>query len=221
MDYPIKFGDQLKQQLRSYRKARGLTQEQLGQLVGVTQRRIAEIEANPGVVAFDQVVAIVSALGAELVVRDNAKGPMPSSHRPAAPRAPYEFRNALLPSARHLIAHLTGDKARAPEAMLWRRDEDGDVPAQLTPDDRRRLVNALASAILINPKVLDAELGQGSHRASSQPHGAGGENVSEIHAQWASALGVSPQGLRESVLAAIAHRSAPHGLAQSPSKGSW
>lgn len=62
-DYPIRFSAQLRQHLRALRKRRGLTQAQLAALVGVSQARIAEIEANPGLVSFDQVVQLLSALG--------------------------------------------------------------------------------------------------------------------------------------------------------------
>lgn len=70
MDYPIRLADQLKAHLRSLRKQRGLTQAQLGQQLGIGQVRIAEIEAKPGLVSVDQLVKLLSALGAGLVVRD-------------------------------------------------------------------------------------------------------------------------------------------------------
>ncbi|MCZ7562897.1 MAG: helix-turn-helix transcriptional regulator [Burkholderiales bacterium] len=47
MDYPIRFPDQIRQQLRALRKTKGLTQAQLGKLLGVRQVRIAEIERDP------------------------------------------------------------------------------------------------------------------------------------------------------------------------------
>jgi HTH-type transcriptional regulator / antitoxin HipB len=66
MSYPIRITDQLKPHLRALRKARGLTQAQLGALVGVKQARIAEIESNPGTVSLDQLTRILAALGATL-----------------------------------------------------------------------------------------------------------------------------------------------------------
>jgi HTH-type transcriptional regulator/antitoxin HipB len=56
----------LKQHLRALRKSRGLTQAQLGALVGVKQARIAEIEANPGAVSLDQLTKVLAALGGTL-----------------------------------------------------------------------------------------------------------------------------------------------------------
>jgi HTH-type transcriptional regulator / antitoxin HipB len=70
MDYPLKTAEQLRQQLRSLRKKRRLTQAGLGALIGVTQARVVEIEANPGSVSLQQIVQVLNALGAGLVIRD-------------------------------------------------------------------------------------------------------------------------------------------------------
>ena len=64
--YPILFTTQLRQHLRALRKKRGLTQAQLGALIGVSQARIAEIEANPGLVSFDQLMQLFSAFDVRL-----------------------------------------------------------------------------------------------------------------------------------------------------------
>ena len=68
--YPISFSAQLRQHLRALRKKRGLTQAQLGALVGVSQVRIAEIEANPGLVSFDQLMQLLSNLGVSIYLSD-------------------------------------------------------------------------------------------------------------------------------------------------------
>lgn len=70
MDYPVKLASQLRPQLQALRKQRGLTQAQLGALIGVTQARVVEIEANPGAVSLQQVMQVLQALGAGLVIRD-------------------------------------------------------------------------------------------------------------------------------------------------------
>jgi HTH-type transcriptional regulator / antitoxin HipB len=70
MDYPLKTTEQLREQLRSLRKKRGLTQARLGALIGVTQARVVEIEANPGSVSLQQIMQVLHALGAGLVIRD-------------------------------------------------------------------------------------------------------------------------------------------------------
>ena len=66
MNFALRIPDQLKQHLRALRKSRGLTQGQLGALVGVRQARIAEIEANPGAVSLDQITKVLAALGGTL-----------------------------------------------------------------------------------------------------------------------------------------------------------
>lgn len=71
MDYPIRFSDQLRQQLRALRKARGLTQAQLGKLLGIGQVRIAEIERDPSVVSVAQLFKLLTALDAQVVLRDS------------------------------------------------------------------------------------------------------------------------------------------------------
>jgi HTH-type transcriptional regulator / antitoxin HipB len=70
MDYLLKTAEQLRHQLRSLRKKRHLTQTSLGVLIGVTQARVVEIEANPGSVSLQQIMQVLNALGAGLVIRD-------------------------------------------------------------------------------------------------------------------------------------------------------
>jgi len=79
MDYRIQLPDQLRAHLRSLRKQRGLTQAQLGQRLGVGQVRVAEIEAKPGLVSVDQLLKVLSALGAGLVLRDVDGSSVPSA----------------------------------------------------------------------------------------------------------------------------------------------
>jgi len=81
MDYPLRLADQLRAHLRALRKQRGLTQAELGQRLGLGQVRIAEIEANPGLVRVDQIVKLLSMLGVTLVLRDsnNSEAPTISS----------------------------------------------------------------------------------------------------------------------------------------------
>lgn len=70
-EYPLRFPSQLRQHLRALRKSRHLTQAQLGDLVGVSQARIAEIEANPGLVRFEQLMQLLSALDVTLSLSED------------------------------------------------------------------------------------------------------------------------------------------------------
>ncbi len=72
MDYPLKVTEQLRPQLQALRKQRGLTQAQLGELLGVSQARIVEIEAKPGAVNLQQIMQVLNVLGAGLVIRTSA-----------------------------------------------------------------------------------------------------------------------------------------------------
>jgi HTH-type transcriptional regulator/antitoxin HipB len=73
--YPVRFPDQLRQHLRGLRKSRGLTQAQLGRLVGVSQARIAEIEAQPAVVNVEQLMKILGVMGVTLTLQENQAAP--------------------------------------------------------------------------------------------------------------------------------------------------
>ena len=81
-DYPIRFAAQLRQHLKALRRARKLTQAQLGDLIGVSQARIAEIEANPGLVKFDQLMQVLAALEVDVTLREAGPGGAGASHGP-------------------------------------------------------------------------------------------------------------------------------------------
>jgi HTH-type transcriptional regulator/antitoxin HipB len=69
-NYPIQLSTQLSLHLRSFRQHRKLTQQQLAQALGLTQSRIADIEADPGKVSVDNLLNILSALNVQLVLED-------------------------------------------------------------------------------------------------------------------------------------------------------
>jgi HTH-type transcriptional regulator / antitoxin HipB len=70
MDYPLELPDQLAQHLRALRKTRGLSQAALASKLGLTQSRIAAIERNPAALGAGQLLRVLSALDAQLVLRD-------------------------------------------------------------------------------------------------------------------------------------------------------
>ena len=76
MNYPIDTPAQARAVLRALRQGRGLSQAKLGQLLGVSQKRVARIEAAPDRTSVDQVAKLVALLGGRLVVDDGrAAGP--------------------------------------------------------------------------------------------------------------------------------------------------
>lgn len=105
--YQIHFPAQLRQHLKSLRKKRGLTQAQAGALIGVSQARMAEIEANPGVVSLEQLMQLMSALNVTLSLVEEAlpseeaaegkAGLTVQGHQPT----PNAARSVPEPSVRH------------------------------------------------------------------------------------------------------------------------
>lgn len=94
MDYPIQSPGQLSAHLRSLRKARGLSQVQLGAALGVGQARIARIERDPAAVSVEQFLDLLGALGVQMVLRSTGPrtaatpGAVPTKPAPAAPVRP-------------------------------------------------------------------------------------------------------------------------------------
>jgi len=82
MQYPVNTSAQLRTVLRGLRQNRGLSQTQAGALIGVSQKRIARIEAKPGVTSFDQIAKLVATMGGRLVLEQNeaASPGIPARH---------------------------------------------------------------------------------------------------------------------------------------------
>ena len=87
--YPVDTPQQLRAMLRSLRQSRGLTQAQLGERLGVTQKRIARIEAAPEVTGFDQIARMVTAMGYRLLIAPPPGQALPDAHHAAEPDAPW------------------------------------------------------------------------------------------------------------------------------------
>jgi len=66
--YPIQTAAQLSTHLKSLRSAKGLSQKELGKLLGLGQVRIANIESNPGAISVDQLIKILHLLDTRLTL---------------------------------------------------------------------------------------------------------------------------------------------------------
>ena len=76
---------QLSNHLRSFRKARGLTQAALGALTGLDQTRIAKIERDPSRVSVGQLLKVLAALQVRVLLEPrNDKPPSTVRKRPMA-----------------------------------------------------------------------------------------------------------------------------------------
>lgn len=69
---PLQTPAQLSDHLRSFRKARRLTQAQLGRLVGLDQSRVARIEHNPDRVSVGTLLQLLSALRVRVLLEPQA-----------------------------------------------------------------------------------------------------------------------------------------------------
>ena len=65
---PLQIPAQLSAHLKSLRKAKGLTQAALGERIGVKQVRVADIERDPGAVSVAQLLQVLHALDARLLI---------------------------------------------------------------------------------------------------------------------------------------------------------
>jgi transcriptional regulator with XRE-family HTH domain len=59
---------QLADHLRSFRRSRGLTQAELGRLVGLDQTRVAKIERDPRVVSLGQLMKLLAVLEVRILL---------------------------------------------------------------------------------------------------------------------------------------------------------
>lgn len=111
---------QLRQRLRALRKRHGLTQAQLGALIGVSQARIAEIEANPGLVNFEQLMKLLSVLGASLALQDDAAAPA-AARAPAAKASKPKVTKPQPKASRQPEVHLASRRtfATRPKKGSW------------------------------------------------------------------------------------------------------
>src|SRR4029450_12116537 len=96
MDLAILTPEQLRQHLKSLRRARGLTQAQLGKLLGVGQVGIANIEQDAGAVSMEQFMRLLAALDGRLVVRAEVPAQVSEPRRPRK-AAPAEAKESLTP----------------------------------------------------------------------------------------------------------------------------
>jgi len=74
MGYIIQIPRQLSSHLRALRKAKNLSQAELGARLGLSQARIARIEGDPLSVRVEQLLRVLAALGARLEIEPQTAG---------------------------------------------------------------------------------------------------------------------------------------------------
>jgi HTH-type transcriptional regulator/antitoxin HipB len=70
MEYRIAIDQQLAALLKSLRKQRKLSQKELGERLGMSQRMVAKLEAHPEASGFGRVFQALNALGVDLILRE-------------------------------------------------------------------------------------------------------------------------------------------------------
>ena len=80
MDYLIQTPQQLAQVLRGFRKRKRLTQSEAGGRAGLLPKTISGLEATPERASVESLFRLLSALEAELVLRDKGGASIPPSH---------------------------------------------------------------------------------------------------------------------------------------------
>lgn len=79
----ITTASQLGTLLQGARKSRKLTQAQLGERLGLSQKRLSELELAPGTLSVDQLMGICAQLGLQLSVQPRDDGP-PTRAKPSS-----------------------------------------------------------------------------------------------------------------------------------------
>lgn len=72
MKTTITSGQQLKAHIKSLRKRRNWTQQMLATKMGLSQSRIVQIERNPNLVSFDQLLHLFNILGVSMSLELNS-----------------------------------------------------------------------------------------------------------------------------------------------------
>ena len=68
--------------LQGARKNHKLTQAQLGERLGLSQRRVSELERAPGTLSVDQLMALCAQLGLQLTVQSRERAPQTPDAQP-------------------------------------------------------------------------------------------------------------------------------------------
>lgn len=69
-DFPVRTDTQVSMLMKSFRKARGMTQADLARALGVTQQTASDLERNASKASVSRLMRMLSAVGVELVLRD-------------------------------------------------------------------------------------------------------------------------------------------------------
>lgn len=78
-DFTIRTSAQLPIVLQAFRKQAGLTQSAVAMRLGVTQQTFSALERNADKVSADRLLALLSILGVDLVLRERSSSSAPKT----------------------------------------------------------------------------------------------------------------------------------------------
>lgn len=82
--FPVRSAEQLPALLKAFRATAGLTQDQVAKRLGVTQQTLSALERNAQKVSAERLIALLSILGAEVIIQTKAHTP-DKAHPEGAP----------------------------------------------------------------------------------------------------------------------------------------
>jgi HTH-type transcriptional regulator/antitoxin HipB len=80
----LSVSSQLGPLLKAARREAGLSQQALAARLGISQSRISHMELHPGTLSVEQLLALFSVLGLEIMIGPKPSGAPPSPQAPAA-----------------------------------------------------------------------------------------------------------------------------------------
>ena len=110
MSYLLQTPDQLAVHLRALRLAKGWSQKQLAEKLGLSQSRIARIERDPLSISVDQMLKVLSVLGASMRIQLEANRP----------------KLMVMPTAQVAATGTTGEAPTSQAAQAVTKSEQGD-----------------------------------------------------------------------------------------------
>lgn len=78
-EFPLRTAEQLGSMLQSFRRQAGMTQSEVAIRLGITQQTLSALERNAKKVSADRLLALLSILGVELVMRKANELPPPKT----------------------------------------------------------------------------------------------------------------------------------------------
>jgi transcriptional regulator with XRE-family HTH domain len=101
MKTTITSGQQLKAHIRSLRKRRNWTQQNLAAKMGLSQSRIVQIERNPNLVSFDQLLHLFNILGVSMSLEldSDDDGNTQSASSTSSPTSTADLKDAQHPAS--------------------------------------------------------------------------------------------------------------------------